>query len=72
MVMGLFDRGGTMIRKSARQTYSEYAIIEEEIHICKMCGKKLKNKDSQVLEYGPTCYKKYLKEKAKRLERRLF
>ena len=40
---------------------------------CKRCGRKLKSKDSQLLGYGPGCYKKYMKEQLKVIKyRRLF
>ena len=40
---------------------------------CKKCGRKLKNNESQLLGYGPGCYKKIMKEKYKKFkERKLF
>lgn len=39
---------------------------------CIRCGKKLKTTNSKILGYGPSCYKKYLKEKFKNKNRRLF
>lgn len=40
---------------------------------CKRCGRKLKNNESQLLGFGPSCYRKYLKEQYnKRKVRRLF
>lgn len=31
---------------------------------CTRCGRKLKTQKSIDLEFGPVCYKKYLKEQA--------
>lgn len=45
----------------------------KKIERCKRCGRKLKNNESQLLGYGPGCYKKYIKEQMKREKfRRLF
>lgn len=46
--------------------------FKKEEH-CKRCGRKLKSNESKLLGYGPTCYKRMLKEKfCKVKERRLF
>jgi hypothetical protein len=48
-----------------------YQFKKEEC--CKRCGRKLKKNDSKLLGYGPSCYKKVLKEQlCKVKERRLF
>lgn len=40
---------------------------------CKRCGRKLKNNDSKLLGYGPSCYKKVVKEQLSTFKvRRLF
>lgn len=40
---------------------------------CKRCGRKLKKNESQLLGYGPGCYKKHMKEQlGGRKVRRLF
>ncbi len=33
-----------------------------KIETCKRCGRKLKTEKSIKQEFGPVCYKKYLKE----------
>lgn len=37
-------------------------IKSKQYEICKRCGRKLKSQESKILGYGPSCYKKYLKE----------
>lgn len=37
---------------------------------CKRCGRKLKSYESQLLGYGPGCYKKFIKEKSRKLKSR--
>lgn len=46
--------------------------INDNTPICLRCGKKLKSNQSKKLGYGPTCFRKHLKENQKLKERRLF
>ena len=39
---------------------------------CIKCGKKLKTYKSRILGYGPSCYKKHIKEMNKSKRRGLF
>ena len=39
---------------------------------CLRCGRILKNEQSRIVGYGPSCYKKYLKETKNKKRRRLF
>ena len=64
--MELVDRGDFIM-----EIIKTYEFKKEER--CRRCGKKLKNNESQLLGYGPSCYKKYLKETIKtKKARRLF
>lgn len=64
--MGLVDRGDTIM-----EIVRSYQFKKEDR--CKRCGRRLKNNESQLLGYGPSCYKKYLKEqRGRRKDRRLF
>lgn len=64
--MGLVDRGDSIM-----EIVKNYQF--KKIERCKRCGRKLKNNESQLLGYGPGCYKKYVKEENKRAkQRRLF
>ena len=38
---------------------------------CKRCGRKLRNNESQLLGFGPGCYKKHIKEQNKRIKCRM-
>ena len=64
--MGLVNRGDIIM-----EIVKTYQFKKEEC--CKRCGRKLKKNDSKLLGYGPSCYKKVLKEQlCKVKERRLF
>lgn len=55
-------------------TTSEYHIdgFNEELHICKRCGKPITDIKSILNEMGPTCYQKYLCEKCYKKTKKLF
>lgn len=40
---------------------------------CIRCGRRLKTEESKAVGFGPTCYKKFIKEKSSKYKnRRLF
>ena len=64
--MGLANRGDTIMEIVRSYQFKRF-------ERCKRCGRKLRNNESQLLGFGPGCYKKHIKEQNKRIKcRRLF
>ena len=64
--MGLVDRGDSIMEIIKSYQFKKF-------ERCKRCGRKLKNNESQLLGFGPGCYKRHMKEQNGNLKiRRLF
>lgn len=52
----------------------EEAIAEQESKrvFCRRCGRELKSKQGKELGFGPSCYRKHMKETLRSTRKRLF
>ena len=45
---------------------------DNETVFCRRCGRKLKSEQAKQLGFGPTCYKRYIKETTMSTRKKLF
>ena len=55
-----------------QQNFSDNEEMDTKIHLCRRCGRRIKDIQSIELGMGPTCYLKYLREKCQNKTHHLF
>lgn len=58
-----------MIKQKMAPLVTNYSYMLKDR--CLRCGRKLKSKESMLIGYGPSCYKKHIKEEKGAKLRRL-